>query len=61
MVLLDDRRRHVDVNGAALTQLGYSRQELIGRPIYEFVVGGPLDSPGEWSKHLRERHVITLG
>jgi PAS domain S-box-containing protein len=36
MVLLDSHRLHVDVNGAYLKLLGYSRDEIIGRPIYEF-------------------------
>jgi PAS domain S-box-containing protein len=48
MVLLDDQRRHVDVNGAYLAQLGYSRERLIGAPVYEFVVGGPI-SDKEWN------------
>ena len=35
-------RRHVDVNGAYLRLTGYKREDLIGRPIWEFVAGGPL-------------------
>jgi len=49
MVLLDEQRRHVDVNGAHLALLGYPRAELIGRPVYDFVAGGPLASPAEWA------------
>jgi PAS domain S-box-containing protein len=56
MVLLDDERRHVEVNGAYLKQLGYERRELIGRPIYELVVGGPLSSHAEWEAALSEGH-----
>ena len=52
MVLLDSSRRHVEVNGAYLRQLGYERSELIGRPIYEFVVDGPLKSQVEWEAAL---------
>jgi len=52
MVLLDERRRHVDVNGAYLSLLGYQREALIGRPIYRYVVGGPLASPAEWRSAL---------
>jgi PAS domain S-box-containing protein len=48
MVLLDSRRCHVDVNGALLKLTGYTRDELIGRPLYDFVVGGPQNSPEEW-------------
>ena len=35
MVLLDDHRRHLEVNGAYLKLLGYSRDELVGRPVCE--------------------------
>jgi PAS domain S-box-containing protein len=48
MVLLDDQRRHVDANGAYVRLLGHPREELIGRPVYEFVVDGPVASPDEW-------------
>jgi PAS domain S-box-containing protein len=53
MVLLDGERRHVDVNGEYLRILGYRREELIGQPIYQFVVGGPIASPAEWAQALR--------
>lgn len=52
MVLLDERRRHVDANGAYLKLLGYRRDELIGRPVYAFVAGGPLASAEEWAAKL---------
>ena len=55
MSLVDERRRHVDVNGALLRLLGYRRADLIGRPIYEMVAGGPLISAGEWERLLFER------
>jgi PAS domain S-box-containing protein len=48
MVLLDDRRCHVDMNGAYLQLLGYRRQELTGRPVYELVVGGPIVPARQW-------------
>ena len=48
MALLDEKRRIVEVNGAHLGMLGYPRKRLIGRPVYEFVAGGPLMSPKEW-------------
>ena len=44
MVLLDDNRVHVEVNGAYLELTGYRRGLLIGRPAYDFIVGGPLMS-----------------
>jgi PAS domain S-box-containing protein len=53
MVLLDGNRCHVDANGAYLKLLGYRRAELIDRPMYAFVVGGPLVSSAEWRAALR--------
>src|SRR3954452_3759567 len=55
MTLVDDQRRHVEVNGAYLNLLGYRRDELIGRPLYEIVAGGPMVSPAEWDRLLHER------
>jgi DNA-binding CsgD family transcriptional regulator len=47
-VLLDGDRRIVDANGAYLKLLGYRCEQIINRPIYTFIVGGPLMSPAEW-------------
>ena len=58
MVLADDQRRHVEVNGAYLALLGYRRDELIGRPLSEIVVGGPLVTPREW-RALLQRDQFT--
>jgi PAS domain S-box-containing protein len=52
MVLLDEHRRHVDVNGAYLKLAGYTRDEVIGRPVWEFVVGGPRATEREWERAL---------
>jgi PAS domain S-box-containing protein len=52
MVLVDDRRRLVDANGAYVKLLGYERRAIIGRPIYRHVVGGPLLSPSVWKSAL---------
>ena len=52
MLLLDERRRLLDVNGACVQLLGRSRDSLIGRPVYQFVVGGPIASPEEWAADL---------
>ena len=41
MLLLDERRHLLDVNGACVQLLGRSRDSLLGRPIYQFVVGWP--------------------
>src|SRR5579871_4808686 len=55
MVLLDSGRRQRDVNGAYLRMLGFPRGELIGRPIWEFVKGGPLATEEQWRRHLAQR------
>jgi PAS domain S-box-containing protein len=52
MVLVDEQRCHVDVNGAYLKLLGYRRADVIGRPVYRFVAGGPLASKEEWEAAL---------
>jgi PAS domain S-box-containing protein len=52
MTLLDDKRRHVRVNGAYLKLLGYRSEELIGQPVYRFVAGGAVASEAEWEAEL---------
>jgi len=54
MVLLDGERRHVDVNGAYLKLIGYRREQLLGQPVYRYLVGGPQLSAREWKKLLAE-------
>jgi PAS domain S-box-containing protein len=53
MVLLDDQRRHLDVNGAYLRLLGYGRKDVIGEHFYTFVAGGPLVTEEEYQAALR--------
>ena len=55
MVLLDDQRRHVEVNGAYLALVGRPRRELIGRPVYGLFAHGPLASPREWEAALAQK------
>lgn len=55
MLLVDDGRRVIDVNGAYLQLLGYSRAEVVGRPLHEFAAGGPLMTPQEWAAALARR------
>src|SRR5271167_2266085 len=55
MVLLDDQRRHVEVNGAYLQLIGYRRSDLIGHPVYEFLANGPVASPRECRALLRRK------
>ena len=54
MVLVDERRVVVDVNGSLLTLIGRARKELLGRGIFEFVDGGPLLTETEWEAALEE-------
>lgn len=54
MVLLDERRRHVEVNGAYVELVGYTREWLAGRPVYELVANGPVLSASEWQAALRQ-------
>jgi PAS domain S-box-containing protein len=61
MALLDSRRCHVDVNGASLKLTGYTRDEMIGRPIYQFVVGGPQNTPAEWEAMMSARRFTGEG
>jgi PAS domain S-box-containing protein len=55
MILLDADRRQRDVNGAGLRMLGYRRDQLVGRPIWDFVEGGPIATEEEWRSHLGQR------
>src|SRR5438270_9974847 len=48
IVLVDGDRRLVEVNGAFLQLLGYTRSEVIGRRAGDFVAGGPMLTPNEW-------------
>ena len=50
MVLADEDRRIVDVNGACLQLLGHPRVDVVGRPIWEFVAGGPVRMTSGWSR-----------
>jgi PAS domain S-box-containing protein len=56
MVLLDHPRRIVEANGAFLNLVGYARDDLVGKPGYGFVVGGPTLSPREWAEKLAVGH-----
>ncbi len=52
MVLLDERRLLVDANGAYLRLMGYRREQIVNRPFYDFVAGGPLATTAEWQASL---------
>lgn len=55
MVLVGGDRRLEDVNGAFLRLVGYARESLLGRFIYELVPGQPAMSEREW------RSAVTAG
>ena len=55
MVLLDDDRRHVEVNGAYVQLLGYRPSELIGRPVYELRADHSAVSEQDWHAALRQK------
>lgn len=50
IVLLDDHRRHVEVNGAYLELLGYRQSELIGQPIEKVLAGSSPPPLPRWSE-----------
>jgi PAS domain S-box-containing protein len=56
MVLADDRRIQVDVNGAYLKLLGYPRERLVGQPLHRFVAEPTRASAEEWAAALATGH-----
>jgi PAS domain S-box-containing protein len=52
MVLLDSTRHIVEVNRAFLQLSGYKRADLVGELTYQFVAGGPVNTPKEWAAQL---------
>ena len=57
MLLSDDDRAIVDVNPAFARALGERRNQLVGRRIYDLVVGGPLMSREEWRRTIARDEV----
>jgi PAS domain S-box-containing protein len=55
MVLADDDRRIVDVNGACLQLLGYGRADVVSRHMYEFVADAPAMTAKQWTAALARR------
>jgi PAS domain S-box-containing protein len=55
MLLVDERRRVVDVNAACLRLVGDGRDALVGHPLWKLIVGGPLATESEWRDHLATR------
>jgi PAS domain S-box-containing protein len=52
MLLVDEHRYVVDVNGAALQLLGQDRDAVIGQLVYGLILGGPRASPERWRAAL---------
>jgi DNA-binding CsgD family transcriptional regulator len=52
MVLVDEGRSVVEVNGAFINVVLRPRAALIGRPVYEWIDGGPQLSDEEWRAAL---------
>jgi PAS domain S-box-containing protein len=52
MALAGEDRRLLDANGALVRLVGHKRAELVGRPLWDFVAGGPLASPEEWAQDM---------
>jgi PAS domain S-box-containing protein len=52
MLLVDEHRRVVSVNDAALRLLGRTRRGVMGERLWTFVADGPLASEDEWNAWL---------
>jgi PAS domain S-box-containing protein len=52
MVLVDEDRRIVDINPACQRLLGRSREDMLDQYLWNYVVGGPIFSPAEWTAAL---------
>ena len=59
MVLLDEQRRQIEANNAYLRLLGQRRDDVIGRPVYEFVADGPHLTSQEWARLLLRGERVT--
>jgi DNA-binding CsgD family transcriptional regulator len=57
MVLLDDQRRVLDVNGAYLRLVRRPRDDVVGWEVHRFLAHGAVLSEAEWSAALAARRV----
>jgi PAS domain S-box-containing protein len=53
MMLIDEERCCVDVNGAWIGLQGFARAELVGKPVTDYVVPGPLFEREAWDQVVR--------
>jgi PAS domain S-box-containing protein len=60
MILLDDQRRLVEVNGAFVRLLGHARPSLVGRPVYDLRAAGRPASDREWQAALHQRQFTAV-
>jgi DNA-binding CsgD family transcriptional regulator len=58
MVLLDERRCYVDVNGAYVRLVQHRRTELLGRPAYTFIRDSPQFTAQQWQSMLAQPQFI---
>jgi PAS domain S-box-containing protein len=59
MALLDEDRRYVEVNPIHLEAFGYSREELIGRRVDDFLPEAELSTvEAEWAEFLRTGEIV---
>ena len=58
MVLLDERRCYIDVNGAYVRLVKHRRAELLGRPAYTFIRESPLFTQAQWRELLAQPQFI---
>jgi DNA-binding CsgD family transcriptional regulator len=61
MLLADSRRVVLDANGALVKMLGAPRRLIIGRPVYDWVAGGPIFTPAEWEIQLAKGSFTGTG
>jgi DNA-binding CsgD family transcriptional regulator len=52
MMLLDERRCIIDVNGACVRLIQHRRAELLGYPAHKLIRDGPLFSAAQWRELL---------
>jgi PAS domain S-box-containing protein len=61
MGLVDANRNIIDVNGACLRLLGYTRDQLVGQPLHSFGVGTASMSVSQWQVTLARHRFAGEG
>jgi PAS domain S-box-containing protein len=61
MGLVDSNRDIIDVNGACLRLLGYTRDQLVGQPLHSFGVGSARMSVSQWQATLAQHRFAGEG